>query len=77
MLPQEELERIRAEAETICKPYGIGISSVQAFPDTSGGGAWVSIRLPEGMGLDANEVVEASSRLEQLPGVARVFVTLT
>jgi hypothetical protein len=67
-----DIARITREAKQVCAPYGIDVYSVDLLAEAPGGGAVVSLRIPEGMPTDSLEAVRALP--QAIPGVEMVVI---
>ena len=76
MSASAESLRIHNEAQAICQPFQILVTTVDALPGSAGGGFAVTIWLPRHIALDGPEVREVREQLEAINGVTRVWVLL-
>lgn len=77
MSASAESLRIHNEAQAICRPFQILVTTVDAFPGSAGGGFAVTIWLPRHLALDGPEVREVREQLEAINGVTNVWVLLS
>jgi hypothetical protein len=72
----DDIERVRTAAQTLCDPHGIRVVRVDVLSVGAGGGYAVSLRLPEGMSPESPVVRALVLQIEAITEVKRVWVEL-